>query len=52
MMRVLRAFVVLSAVAAGAVLAAFLIYVAYVYNLWAHAVKEEGPPQVHDPRLM
>jgi len=45
MMRVLRVFVVLSAVTAGAALAAFLIYAAYVYNLWAHAMKEEGSPR-------
>ena len=44
MMRVLRVFVALSAVTAGAALAAFLIYVAYVYNLWAHAMQEEGSP--------
>ena len=44
LMRLLRVFVVLSAVTAGAALAAFLVYTAYVYRLWAHAMNEEGVP--------
>jgi len=48
-MRVLRRVGWLSAVTAGALLAVLLIYIAYVYNLWAHAMRAEGTPGAPPP---
>lgn len=33
----------ISAVTIGTLLVVILVYIAYVYSLWAHAMKAEGP---------
>lgn len=38
-----RMAAVLSGLVAGLAIAVLLVYVAYVYNLWAHAMQAEGP---------
>jgi hypothetical protein len=39
-----RTAAVLSGLVAGLAIAVLLVYVAYVYNLWVHAMQAEGPP--------
>jgi hypothetical protein len=44
-----RTAAVLSALAAGLAAALLIVYIAYVYNLWVHAMRAEGPPASPPP---
>lgn len=44
-----RTAAVLSGLVAGLAIAVLLIYIAYVYSLWAHAMEAEGPPGTPPP---
>jgi hypothetical protein len=44
-----RTAAVLSGLVAGLTIAVLLVYVAYVYNLWVHAMQAEGPPGTPPP---
>ncbi len=44
-----RTTAVLSALAAGLAVAVLVVYIAYVYRLWAHAMRAEGPPGTPPP---
>jgi hypothetical protein len=44
-----RTAAVLSGLIAGLAIAVLFIYITYVYNLWAHAMRAEGPPGTPPP---
>lgn len=46
---ILRWVGLISAVTAGALVAVLLVYIAYVYNLWMHAMRAEGTPGAPPP---
>jgi len=39
-----RMAAVLSGLVAGLAIAVLTVYIAYVYGLWVHAMRAEGPP--------
>jgi len=39
-----RTAAVLSGLVAGLAIAVLIVYIAYVYNLWVHAMRAEGTP--------
>jgi len=44
-----RTAAVLSGLVAGLAIAVLIIYVAYVYSLWVHAMRAEGTPGAPPP---
>lgn len=44
-----RTTAVLSGLAAGLAVAVLVVYIAYVYRLWAQAMRAEGPPVTPPP---
>ena len=44
-----RTTAILSGLAAGLAVAVLVVYIAYVYSLWAHAMRAEGPPGTPPP---
>ncbi len=44
LLRIARRVALLSALAIGAVLGVLFVYIAYVYRLWVHAMREDGGP--------
>jgi len=44
-----RTAAVLSGFVAGLAIAVLAVYIAYVYSLWVHAMRAEGPPGTPPP---